>query len=174
MGEPSKQSWFLRKHEDGSIFGPLSFDQLTLWASTAQIAPHDAVSIDQQTWLKAPMLPRVKMSQTWPTSPSRPASRFDCKSASAISNRVYAKNAARSWKPSSVARNWNVNTKNFCPTARFPFRFPPARQSLALPMPIPIRGRHRAFLGGFQANFVRRAAHIFRRARAIHRAGRVR
>src|SRR6266545_4046948 len=61
MGEPSKQSWFLRKHEDGSILGPLSFDQLTLWASTAQIAPHDAVSIDQQTWLKAPMLPQLGM-----------------------------------------------------------------------------------------------------------------
>src|SRR6266446_4261620 len=61
MKEPSNQSWFLRKHEDGSIFGPLSFEQLTLWASTAQIAPHDAVSIDQQTWMKAPMLPQLSM-----------------------------------------------------------------------------------------------------------------
>ena len=61
MEEPSNQSWFLRKHEDGSIFGPLSFEQLTLWASTAQIAPHDAVSIDQQTWMKAPMLPQLAM-----------------------------------------------------------------------------------------------------------------
>ncbi len=61
MEEPSNQSWFLRKHEDGSIFGPLSFEQLTLWASTAQIAPHDAVSIDQQTWIKAPMLPQLGM-----------------------------------------------------------------------------------------------------------------
>src|SRR3989442_14024974 len=61
MEEPSNQSWFLRKHEDGSIFGPLSFEQLTLWASTAQIAPHDAVSIDQQTWLKAPMVPQLGM-----------------------------------------------------------------------------------------------------------------
>ncbi len=61
MEEPSNQSWFLRKHEDGSIFGPLSFEQLTLWASTAQIAPHDAVSINQQTWMKAPMLPQLGM-----------------------------------------------------------------------------------------------------------------
>ena len=61
MEEPSNQTWFLRKHEDGSIFGPLSFEQLTLWASTAQIAPHDAVSIDQQTWMKAPMLPQLGM-----------------------------------------------------------------------------------------------------------------
>jgi len=55
------QSWFLRKHGDGRIFGPLSFDQLARWASTAQIAPHDALSTDQQTWLKAPMLPQLEM-----------------------------------------------------------------------------------------------------------------
>src|ERR1041385_379571 len=61
MEEPSNQSWFLRKYEDGSIFGPLPFDQLALWASTAQVAPHDAVSIDQQTWMKAPMLPQLGM-----------------------------------------------------------------------------------------------------------------
>src|SRR5436190_18455895 len=55
------QNWFLRKHEDGSIFGPLRFDQLAHWASTAQIAPHDALSNDQQTWMKAPMLPQLGM-----------------------------------------------------------------------------------------------------------------
>jgi hypothetical protein len=55
------QSWFLRKHEDGSIFGPLRFEQLARWASTAQIAPHDALSTDQQTWTKAPMLPQLGM-----------------------------------------------------------------------------------------------------------------
>ena len=61
MEEPSNQSWFLRKHEDRSIFGPLSFEQLALWASTAQIAPYDAISIDEQTWMKAPMLPQLGM-----------------------------------------------------------------------------------------------------------------
>jgi hypothetical protein len=55
------QQWFLRKHEDGTIFGPLSFELLARWASDAQIAPHDAVSTDQQTWLKAPMLPELGM-----------------------------------------------------------------------------------------------------------------
>jgi hypothetical protein len=55
------QNWFLRKHEDGSIFGPLRFGQLAHWASTAQIAPHDALSNDQQTWMKAPMLPQLGM-----------------------------------------------------------------------------------------------------------------
>lgn len=55
------QNWFLRKYEDRSIFGPLRFDQLAKWASTAQIAPHDALSNDQQTWIKAPMLPQLGM-----------------------------------------------------------------------------------------------------------------
>ena len=61
MDEPSAQQWFLRKHEDGSIFGPISFEQLAEWASTAQIAPHDAISTDQATWTKAPMLPQLGM-----------------------------------------------------------------------------------------------------------------
>jgi hypothetical protein len=61
MDQPSSQRWFLRKHEDGSIFGPLSFAQLSRWASTAQIAPHDAISTDQLTWMKAPMLPQLGM-----------------------------------------------------------------------------------------------------------------
>jgi len=61
MDEPESQQWFLRKHEDGSIFGPISFAQLAEWASTAQIAPHDAISTDEATWIKAPMLPQLGM-----------------------------------------------------------------------------------------------------------------
>jgi len=61
MEDVSSQSWFLRKHQDGSIFGPISFDQLSNWASTAQVAPQDVVSTDQQTWLKAPMVPQLAM-----------------------------------------------------------------------------------------------------------------
>ena len=57
---PAKE-WFLRKHEDGSIFGPLPFAQLTRWASAAQIAPHDALSTDCETWIKAPMVPQLGM-----------------------------------------------------------------------------------------------------------------
>jgi hypothetical protein len=56
------QDWFLRKHEDGNIFGPLPFVQLARWASSAQVAPHDVVSIDQMTWTKAPMLPELEMN----------------------------------------------------------------------------------------------------------------
>ena len=55
------QRWFLRKHEDGSTFGPVQFDQIARWAAAAQIAPNDTLSSDQQTWIKAPMLPRLGM-----------------------------------------------------------------------------------------------------------------
>lgn len=55
------QSWFLRKHEDGSTFGPVRFDQIVRWATAAQIAPHDMLSNDRQTWVKAPMLAQLGM-----------------------------------------------------------------------------------------------------------------
>jgi hypothetical protein len=55
------QSWFLRKHEDGSTFGPVRFDQISRWATAAQIAPHDMLSNDRQTWVKAPMLAQLGM-----------------------------------------------------------------------------------------------------------------
>src|SRR3954464_11780848 len=61
MEAAETQQWFLRKQEDGTVFGPLSFEQLARWASTAQIAPHDSVSADQQTWMKAPMLSELGM-----------------------------------------------------------------------------------------------------------------
>jgi hypothetical protein len=61
MDSPADHQWFLRKHEDGTIFGPLTFTQLAAWASSAQIAPHDSVSTDQANWMKAPMLPDLGM-----------------------------------------------------------------------------------------------------------------
>jgi hypothetical protein len=61
MDSPTDQSWYLRKHEDGTVFGPLEFEQLQRWASSAQIAPHDKLSTDQETWIKAPMLPQLEM-----------------------------------------------------------------------------------------------------------------
>jgi len=61
MDSPADHPWFLRKHEDGSIFGPLTFAQIASWASSAQIAPHDSVSMDQVGWMKAPMLPELGM-----------------------------------------------------------------------------------------------------------------
>lgn len=61
METPADHPWFLRKHEDGSVFGPLAFAQLVRWASSAQVAPHDSISTDQVTWMKAPMLPDLGM-----------------------------------------------------------------------------------------------------------------
>lgn len=61
MENATGQSWFLRKYEDGTIFGPLTFEQLAQWAMSAQVAPHDSVSIDQSNWMKAPMLPELGM-----------------------------------------------------------------------------------------------------------------
>jgi hypothetical protein len=58
---PTGQIWYLRKYEGGTVFGPLSFDQLAHWAAEAQIAPHDTISNDQETWMKAPMLPELGM-----------------------------------------------------------------------------------------------------------------
>src|SRR5207248_10564707 len=55
------QKWFLRKHEGGSTFGPVQFDQITRWAAAAQIAPHDTLSSDGQTWVRAPMVPQLGM-----------------------------------------------------------------------------------------------------------------
>ncbi|MDQ2918288.1 MAG: hypothetical protein M3R10_00185 [Verrucomicrobiota bacterium] len=61
MAATAEQQWFLRKHEDRTVFGPLSFDQLSRWASSAQVASHDSISIDQTNWMKAPMLPELGM-----------------------------------------------------------------------------------------------------------------
>src|SRR3954452_2251737 len=61
MDAAAGREWFLRKHEDGSIFGPISFEQLAHWASSAQIAPQDSISTDRETWMKAPMVPELAM-----------------------------------------------------------------------------------------------------------------
>ena len=61
MDSTANLLWFLCKHEDGSIFGPLPFDQVRRWAAAAQVAPQDKLSHDQETWLKAPMFPELEM-----------------------------------------------------------------------------------------------------------------
>ena len=61
MENATARSWFFRKHEDNTVFGPLSFEQLEDWAGSAQVAPHDSISTDQAKWMKAPMLPELGM-----------------------------------------------------------------------------------------------------------------
>jgi hypothetical protein len=55
------QKWFLRKHEDGSTFGPVQFDRPMFGFVAAQLPPHDTLSSDGQTWLRAPMVPQLGM-----------------------------------------------------------------------------------------------------------------
>ena len=54
-------NWYLRKHNQGEIFGPIRFEQLAAWAQTAQINPQDMVSNDREVWTKAPMIPDLGM-----------------------------------------------------------------------------------------------------------------
>ena len=62
----SNAHWFLSKHEDGSVFGPMPFEQVHRWAAAAQIAPHDKLSHDQQ-WLKLELVVRVA-EKVWGTT----------------------------------------------------------------------------------------------------------
>jgi len=65
------QTWFLRKNDDGSVFGPIAFDQLQQWALDAQVSPLDAVSTDEQNWMRAPMLPELQMDFLVEVSPDQ-------------------------------------------------------------------------------------------------------
>ncbi len=61
MVEAESQLWFLRKHEDGTTFGPVAFSQLLAWAESAHLSPLDRVSTDEVTWMRTPMLAALHM-----------------------------------------------------------------------------------------------------------------
>ncbi len=65
------KNWFLMKNDDGSVFGPISIDQLREWAVDAQVSPLDKVSNDEKTWTKAPMLPELEMDYIVEVSPDQ-------------------------------------------------------------------------------------------------------
>lgn len=65
------QTWYLMKNDDGTIFGPISFEQLRQWAMDAQVSPLDKVSHDERTWVKAPMLPELEMDYLIEVSPDQ-------------------------------------------------------------------------------------------------------
>lgn len=65
------QKWFLMKQDDGSVFGPITFEQLRLWAYEAQISPLDKLSADEKTWVKAPMVPELEMDYLVEVSPDQ-------------------------------------------------------------------------------------------------------
>ena len=61
MVDTTSPTLYLLKAENNEVFGPVDFDQLTAWATSAQISPLDKISSDQSTWFKAPMVPELNM-----------------------------------------------------------------------------------------------------------------
>jgi hypothetical protein len=61
MPSDHPDAWYLKKHDDGEIFGPVPLSRIVEWAGTAQIAPQDSLSTDTVVWTKAPMIPDLKM-----------------------------------------------------------------------------------------------------------------
>ncbi len=61
MSNESTDPWYLKKHDDGEIFGPVPLGRIVEWAGTAQVAPQDEVSSDRANWTKAPMVAELKM-----------------------------------------------------------------------------------------------------------------
>lgn len=57
----SLEQWHLMKHDDGTIFGPITFLQIKDWARAAQVSPLDKISRDRVSWTKAPMFPDLEM-----------------------------------------------------------------------------------------------------------------
>ena len=65
------QNWYLLKHDDATVFGPVPFEQLKQWVVEAQVSPLDKVSTDQQTWSRAPMVPDLEMDYLIEVSPDQ-------------------------------------------------------------------------------------------------------
>ena len=61
MAIEHSENWFLRKHASGEIFGPVPFEKIREWAHSAQVNPQDMLSVDQEIWTKAPMIPQMEM-----------------------------------------------------------------------------------------------------------------
>lgn len=55
------ENWFLKKHENGEIFGPVPFEKIHEWARSAQVNSQDMLSSDKSIWTKAPMIPEMEM-----------------------------------------------------------------------------------------------------------------
>ena len=71
MNTEATNSWYLQKHEDETLFGPITLDQLKQWAIDAQVSPLDKVSQDGTTWVKAPMIPELEMDYLVEVSPDQ-------------------------------------------------------------------------------------------------------
>ena len=65
------QTWYLQKHDDETVFGPIALEQLKHWAVEAQVSPLDKISHDGKTWVKAPMIPELEMDYLVEVSPDQ-------------------------------------------------------------------------------------------------------
>lgn len=54
-------NWYLKKHENGEVFGPVAFTKIRDWARSAQVNSQDMLSNDNTIWTKAPMIPEMEM-----------------------------------------------------------------------------------------------------------------
>jgi hypothetical protein len=61
MAIERSESWFLRKHDTGEVFGPVPFEKIREWAHSAQVNAQDTLSTDQIIWTKAPMIAEMEM-----------------------------------------------------------------------------------------------------------------
>ncbi len=61
MVTDNPQNWYLKKHENGEVFGPVRFEKIRTWAQTAQLNPQDLVSTDQASWTRPPMITELEM-----------------------------------------------------------------------------------------------------------------
>lgn len=71
MTNDESQQWYVLKHDDGALFGPISFEQFKQWATDAQISPLDKASTDEKSWIKAPMVPNLGMDYLVEVSPDQ-------------------------------------------------------------------------------------------------------
>lgn len=54
--------WYLKKYDDGSVFGPVEVARLHEWASKGEISPYDMLSRDAVKWMAAPELATLDMN----------------------------------------------------------------------------------------------------------------
>jgi len=71
MSNEDTQTWHLLKNDDGSMFGPVTLEQLKQWSIEAQISPLDKVSNDGKAWMKSPMVPELEMDYLVEVSPDQ-------------------------------------------------------------------------------------------------------
>lgn len=57
---PESEGWYLKK-ETGDLYGPVSLDELAVWARDGRVAPGDFVSETQADWRPAHALPALAM-----------------------------------------------------------------------------------------------------------------